>query len=31
MSNKNDNSIGTKLGSPAYYAEQLNARAAVPE
>ncbi len=31
MSNKNDNIISTKLGSAAYYAEQLNARAAVPD
>jgi arylformamidase len=30
MSNKNDNIISTKLGSAAYYTEQLNARAAVP-
>jgi arylformamidase len=29
MSNKNDNIISTKLGSAAYYTEQLNARAAV--
>jgi arylformamidase len=31
MSNKNDNIISTKLGSAAYYTEQLNARAAVPD
>ncbi len=31
MSNKNDNTISTKLGSAAYYTEQLNARAAVPD
>lgn len=30
MSNKNDNTSSTKLGSAAYYTEQLNARAAVP-
>jgi arylformamidase len=31
MSNKNDNIISTTLGSEAYYTEQLNARAAVPD
>ena len=31
MSNKNDNIISTKLGSAAYYTEQLNARSAVPD
>ena len=30
MAKNNDNTISTKLGSPAYYADQLNARAAVP-
>lgn len=31
MPNKNDNIVSTKIESPAYYAEQLNARAAVPD
>lgn len=31
MPHKNDNTLSTKLGSPAYYAQQLNARVAVPE
>lgn len=31
MPNKNDNTMSNKLGSPAYYSAQLNARAAVPE